>query len=82
MDKKWDKERIKNVSIAPRIGTYEGIPATPEEEQAKKIHLEIFKFSAISIGDEAGQAFFVPLDESDRETAEYIIRAIKAYDGE
>lgn len=78
----WNKERIKRVTIAPRIGIYEAIPQNLDEIQAKKNHPHIFKFKTLSIGDENGQAFFIPLDESSRENAEYIIRAIKAYKGE
>jgi len=78
----WNKERIKKAKIAPRIGIYETIPQSTKETQAKQDYPDIFKFKNISIGDGEGQAFFVPLDESSCETAEYILRAIKAYKGE
>jgi hypothetical protein len=78
----WTSTRLKKACIGVRSGKYEAIPATPREEAIKEKHPEIFKFQAISIGDNGGQAFFVPLDESSRETAEYILRAIAAYEGE
>ena len=77
----WNPERLKSVSIGVREGKYEAVPANETESQMKTLHPEIFSFSAISIGDNKGQAFIVPLDESSKETAEYIIRAIKAYNG-
>ncbi len=43
------------------------------------MHPHLFGFDAISIGDNKGQAFIVPLDESDRETAELIIKSIKGF---
>ena len=82
MSRIWTKKEIKNTKIAPREGIYEVIPQTIKEENMKKIHPEIFKFKAISVGDDRGQAFFVPLDENSRKTAEYILRAIAAYKGE
>jgi hypothetical protein len=78
----WTSTRLKKARINVRSGKYEAIPSTPREEAIKEEYPEIFKFEAISIGDNGGQAFFVPLDESSRETAEYILRAIAAYEGE
>ena len=45
----------------------------------KERYPEIFKSDAISIGDTKGQAFIIPLDESSRETADLILKAIAAY---
>lgn len=78
----WSAKRIKAATIGARLGNYEAIPATSEEKAMSKIAPNILKFKAISIGDDKGQAFFVPLDESSRKTAEYILRAIAAYKGE
>ncbi|MCK5606800.1 hypothetical protein KAR91_33165 [Candidatus Pacearchaeota archaeon] len=78
---RWGKERLKKATINVRVARYEAHPANEREEAYKRTNPEIFNFDAISIGDEDGQAFLVPLDESDRETAEFIVRAIKAYDG-
>lgn len=77
----WTKKRLKKASIAERVATYHAIPASPYEEAMKIKHPGLFEFRAISIGDKTGQAFIVPLDESDRETAELILRAIQAYEG-
>lgn len=79
---KWNKERLKNAAIGDRIAKYKAIPANAAEALYEKSHPEIFNFEAISIGDDGGQAFLIPLDESDNETAEYILRAIKAYQGD
>ena len=81
MPRIWKPDEIKKASINVRSAKYEAIPANEYEEKVKKEHPEIFSFEAISIGDKKGQAFIVPLDESSRETAEYILRAIAAYDG-
>ena len=81
MTKVWSLERLKSAKISVRTATYEGIPANEQEEMMKKLHPEIFSFEAISIGDGNGQAFLVPLDESSKETAELIIKAIAAYQG-
>ena len=78
----WPKERIKLATIGVREATYEVIPATEYEISIKLAKPEMFKFRAISIGDEKGQMFFVPLDESSLGTAEYILRAIAAYNGD
>lgn len=78
----WTPERLKKASINVRSAKYEAVPATPREEAIKKDHPEIFEMKAISVGDNNGQAFIVPLDESSRETAEYILRAIAAYAGD
>ena len=77
----WDKIRIKKATTAPLQATYEVIDLTLKQEIIKEQHPDVFKFKAISVGDHLGQAFFVPMDESSIKTAEYIIRAIKAYEG-
>ena len=78
----WNIQRLKAASIGPRTATYQGVPSTRKAEQVQKRKPEIFEFEAVSIGDENGQAFLVPLDESSKETAEYILRAIAAYEGD
>lgn len=78
----WSKERIKGASFAPREATYEVIPASSREELFKVTHPHLFKLKALSIGDEHGQLCIIPLDESSRETGEFILRAIAAYQGE
>lgn len=78
---KWDKNRIKQASLSDVSARYKALPTLEQIEMAKD-HPEIFEFEAISVGDSDGQCFFIPLDESDKDTAEYIIRAIKAYQGE
>jgi len=78
----WTPQRIKMARIGIRTAEYEGIPSTIHESLVKQAHPELFKFTAISIGDNSGQAFLVPLDESSKETADYILRAIAAYTGE
>lgn len=78
----WSPERLKQAKIGVRIAAYEAIPATIHEAAMKQKHPQMFKFEAISVGDDNGQAFIVPLDESSRDVAEYIIRAIAAYNGE
>ena len=79
--KKWSIKRIKNASIGMFSANYEVIPNTEETIKAKEAYPHLFSFKAISVGDKNGQAFIVPLDESSKETAEYILRAIKAYNG-
>ena len=79
----WSKEEIKEATIAPRIGIYEFIPQTTREEKVKEKRPDMFRFNTLSIGlNRKGQLFFVPLDESSKENAEYILRAIAAYKGE
>ena len=81
MSTTWTPSRLKNATIGVRTATYEGHPGSHDIKALviKEKHPEIFTFEAISIGDDTGQAFIVPLDESSRETAEYILRAIAAY---
>lgn len=81
MAKVWSLKRLKSAKIGVRTATYEAIPATPQEAEMKEKHPHLFKFEALSIGDDNGQAFLVPLDESSKETAELIIKAIAAYRG-
>jgi hypothetical protein len=81
MSKVWSLERLKKAKLGVRVATYEAIPANAHEAEMKESHPELFKFEAISIGDDSGQAFLVPLDESSKETAELIIEAIAAYQG-
>ena len=73
---KWTKERLKNIYIAPKKVRYKVIPITSEEKVKAKRHPEILEFDALSVGDENGQAFIVPLDESSREVAEIIINTL------
>lgn len=81
MSKVWSLERLKKAKFGVRVATYEAIPANSYEAENKEKHPHLFKFEALSIGDESGQAFLVPLDESSKETAELIIKAIAAYQG-
>lgn len=81
MAKVWSLKRLKSAKFGVRVATYEAIPANPQEAEMKENHPQLFKFEALSIGDDNGQAFLVPLDESSKETAELIIRAIAAYSG-
>lgn len=81
MSQVWSLKRLKSAKLAVRVATYEAIPANAHEAAMKKIRPQLFKFEAISIGDDSGQAFLVPLDESSKETAELIIKAIAAYQG-
>lgn len=38
------------------------------------------KFDALSIGTETGSAALIPLDESSRENAEFIVKAVNCHD--
>lgn len=78
----WNKERIKNATFGLHKATYNINAETESMKQLKEKHPNLFEFEAISIVDRNGQLFFVPLDESSKENAEYILRAIKAYKGE
>lgn len=80
MSVNWSSDRLKRASIGVRENKYEAIPTSPQEMQAKETYPQLFEFNAVSVGDENGQAFLVPLDESSKETAEYILRAIATYD--
>ena len=82
MSVNWSPQRLKRASLGLASGRYEATPTTPEMIDAKKRNPDLFKFDAVSIGDEGGQAFIVPLDESSLQTAMYILRAIAAYQGE
>lgn len=42
--------------------------------------LNLHRFEALSIGTKTGQVCIVPLDESNQETAEFIVRACNAHD--
>jgi hypothetical protein len=75
----WSAERMSGASIAPRVGKYEAIPQTDHESWVKEINPELFTFETVSVGDTGGQLFFVPLDESSKENAEFILEAIKFY---
>jgi hypothetical protein len=79
MNNMWNLKRLKKVSLGIKTANYIAVPETKQEQEIAKIHPEIFSFSAISVGDEGGQAFIVPLDESSKETAELIIKALQAY---
>ncbi len=76
---KWENERIKNVYIGPLSAAYKVTPTSYAEKQAFKTKPEMFEFEALSIGDNAGQMCIIPLDDSSRENAEYIIKALKYY---
>ena len=86
--KTWSSKRLKAASIGKKAAGYVVtaeyvlIPESGHERSIYEAHPERLSFSAISVGDSSGQAFLVPLDESSRETAEYILRAIAAYSGE
>lgn len=75
----WTKDRLLAAGLAPREGKYEVIPATPHEEFMKTLHPHLFSFNAVSIGDDSGQLCVVPLDESSKESAQFIVEAIKFY---
>jgi hypothetical protein len=75
----WNLERLKKATIAPRVAIYEVLPGSIAEEKIKMVKPGMFEFQAISVGDKDGQAFIVPLDESGRETAELILKALQAY---
>jgi hypothetical protein len=75
----WSQQRMSGASIAPRIGKYEAIPQTYHESRVKETNPELFSFETVSVGDTGGQLFFVPLDESSKENAEFILEAIKFY---
>lgn len=75
----WSRVRMAGASIAPRTGRYEAIPQTPQEWSYKETHPHLFSFETISIGDKDGQLFFVPLDESSKKNAEFILNAINFY---
>lgn len=75
----WSSDRLKEISIAPRTGTYEAIPQSDHEYKVKATHPHLFTFQTVSIGDAKGQMCFVPLDESSEETAKFIVEAVKFY---
>jgi hypothetical protein len=77
----WSIDRLKKATLGEKSGSYKVIPKTERELNISKINPEIFEFEAISIGDRSGQALFIPLDESSKKTAEYILRAIASYKG-
>ena len=78
----WNLDRLKMATIAPLTAKYKGIAETEAQIAVEIAHPELFYFSAISIGDDHGQACIIPLDESSKTTAELILRAIAAYKGE
>lgn len=65
-------------SVAPRAARYQVVNDDPKV-QARLEALGLDKFTALSIGTESGQLCIVPLDESSRENAEFIVRACNAY---
>jgi hypothetical protein len=81
MSNDWSSARLKKATLGKCVGRYEAMSVTPQEAEVKKQYPEMFTFDAVSIGDKKGQAFLVPLDDSSKETAEYILRAIAAYTG-
>ena len=78
---KWENERIKNVNIGSLSAVYKVTPVSYAEKQAFKTNPEIFEFEALSIGNNAGQMCIIPLDDSSKENAEYIVEALKYYAG-
>lgn len=82
MSQVWTPERLKKATQGERVGRYQAMPATSLEAVLLLGHPQNFRFNAISVGDDAGQAFLVPLDESSPEVAAYILRAIAAYQGD
>ena len=79
MSNEWSLDRLKKATLGARVASYKAIPTTEQEKAAAERYPKVFKFQAVSIGDKNGQAFFVPLDESSKKTAELIINAIAAY---
>ena len=79
MSRVWTKKEALGASLAPRKGTYEVLPASVIELGFKQTHPHLFTFEAVSVGDENGQMFLVPLDESSEETVKFILKAIKFY---
>lgn len=75
----WSSDRLKDVSLAPRVGTYECVPQSDHEYKVKATHPHLFSLQAVSIGDSKGQMCLVPLDESSEETAKFIVEAVKFY---
>ena len=83
MSIKWNKDIIKKAMIGARTATYKPAAQSAYQKLMEETHPEMFQFKALSVGcDEIGQLFIVPLDESSKENAEYILRAIRAYEGE
>lgn len=78
--KDWTLERLKGASIAPIEATYKAIPETVQQRIIALTNPELFTFQAISIGDDEGQAFIVPMDESGKGTVELIFKALAQYD--
>lgn len=70
---------MSGASLAPQIGRYEAIPQSDREYKVKVTHPHLFEFDTVSVGDGKGQLFFVPLDESSKENAEFILEAINFY---
>lgn len=79
MSNVWTPKRLKRATLGKRSGEYEAVPASISERMALGDRV---RFQAVSVGDSRGQAFIIPLDESSVETAEYILRAIAAYEGD
>ena len=74
----WSKERLSKISLGIRTSKYKAIPDTPLPPYQEYL----LNFEGLSIGDDNGQLCIIPLDDCSKETAEYILKAIKAYSGE
>lgn len=79
MSQTWSLERLKRANLGTRSAIYEAIPSTPYETEMKEKYPQLFRFEAISIGDDDGQALIIPLDDCSKETADLILKAIAAY---
>ena len=82
MSTTWSPTRLKAAFLGLKAFKYEVLPVGQDEMVLKMMFPNTFGFEGISAGDASGQAFIVPLDESSMETAQYILRAIEAYEGE
>jgi hypothetical protein len=68
--------------IEPHTATYRVVSAANHagERLAMLAAIGALQFEALSIGTRRGQVAIVPLDESSRENAEFIVRACNAHD--
>lgn len=75
----WDLDRLCGASLAPKKATYKVVPTKEYQIAVFKTNPELFEFEAVSVGDDDGQAFIIPLDESSEEVADLVITALKFY---
>lgn len=75
----WDLDRLCGASLAPKKATYKAVPSTPYQIAVSETNPELFEFEAVSVGDDEGQAFIIPLDESSEEVAGIVIKALEFY---